>query len=161
METLRRDLHRVVGTVIIYRPDQSYLITKRSKTRKVFPGKWVVPGGGLEVDDYINDAPTHGLQWYGALEKALRRELREEVNVEVGKLEYLLDLVFIRPDKIPVLTLSFYAPYKSGEVKINDESEEFAWIRASDVSKFDFIEGVDEEIEMVEKIISEKLGFTL
>ena len=149
------ELHRIAATVIIYR-DGKFLITKRSMSRKVFPGKWVVPGGGLEVRDYINDVPTHGLQWYGALEKTLRREVREEVNVEIGKVTYLLDLVFIRPDKIPVLTLSFYAPFLSGEVKINDESEDFAWIKASDVGKYDFIEGIDEEIEMVDSILKTK-----
>ena len=154
MNMEEQHLHRVTGTVIIYRPDRTYLITKRSRSRKVFPGKWVVPGGGLEVQDYIHDKPTHGLQWYGALEKTLRREVKEEVNLEIGEVKYLLDLVFVRPDGIPVLTLSFYAPYKSGEVKINEESEDFAWIQADEVGSYDLIKGIDEEIVMADHLIN-------
>lgn len=142
----------MAGTVIIYR-DGKYLITKRSPTRKVMPNLWTVPGGGLEVEDYMGDKPTSFGQWYGALEKTLRREVKEEVNLEVGKIEYLLDLVFIRPDGIPVLTLSYYAPYKSGKVKLNDESTDYKWIKASEVGKYELIPGIDEEIKMVDKIL--------
>lgn len=119
------------------------------------PGKWTIPGGGLEVDDYINTPPsTEGAkQWYGALDKSLRREIKEEVNLEVGKPELLTDLTFIRPDGIPVLCLSYFAPYISGEVKLDDNATDFKWIRASEISQYDFIEGVDEEIRMVDKIL--------
>ncbi|MEK7081943.1 MAG: NUDIX hydrolase [Patescibacteria group bacterium] len=152
-----RDLHRVVATVIIYREDGTFLITKRSEKKKVYPGKWTVPGGGLEVDDYINTKPTHGDdQWYGALEKTMRREIKEEVNLNIGKLEYLLNLVFIRPDGIPVITLSFFAPFKNGKVKLDEESTDFRWIKAKDVKKYDLISGIDEEILMVDKILKNR-----
>lgn len=71
-----KELHRVVTTCIIYKPDFTYLITKRAIHKKAMPGKWTIPGGGLEVDDYINTpSSTDGAkQWYGALENSLRRE---------------------------------------------------------------------------------------
>lgn len=74
MMTVLRDkeLHRIAPTAIIYRPNRTYLITRRALTKKAFPGKWNVPGGGLSVDDYINEPPTHGLQWYNTVEKTLR-----------------------------------------------------------------------------------------
>ena len=153
MEPKYKDLYRVVGTVIIYRPDGKFLITKRSATRKVFPGKWTVPGGGLEENDYKDSKPTSFGQWYGVLDKALRREIKEEVNLEIGKMDYLLDLVFVRPDGIPVVTLSFYAPFISGEVVLNDESSNFAWIKASEAKKYDLIEGIDDEIAQVDKLL--------
>ena len=53
MEVQNVELHRVVATAIIYR-DGKYLIVKRSPNKKVFPGRWTVPGGGLEVTDYID-----------------------------------------------------------------------------------------------------------
>ena len=157
VEAKYRDLHRVTATVIVYKSDETYLITKRSGTRKVFPSNWTVPGGGLEIGDYINTKPSHiGYQWYGALEKTMRRELKEEANISVGKLEYLLDLVFIRSDGIPVITLSFFAPYKGGKVKLNDESTDFKWIKAKSSKNFDLIPGIDEEIIMVDKILKNR-----
>src|SRR3990167_11524811 len=123
-----RELHRIVSTAIIYKGNK-YLITKRSLDKKVWPGRWTVPGGGLEIDDYVNTKPTTKNNiWYFALAESLRREIKEEVGVEIGEIKYLLDLAFIRPDNIPVLTLSFYAPWKKGKVKLNSESIDFAWI---------------------------------
>lgn len=132
------------------------MITKRSLEKKAFPGKWTVPGGGLEVDDYLDTPPTAPNIWYFALEGSLRREIKEEVGVEIGKISYLLDLVLIRPDNVPVLTLSFYAPYKSGRVKLNDESIDFAWITAREAKKYDLIDGILQEIQMVDLILRGK-----
>ena len=74
----------------------------------------------------------------------------------MGEIKYLLDLAFIRPDNIPVITLSFYAPWKKGEVKLNDESIDYAWIRVNEVKKYDLIAGIDTEIKMVDAILGGK-----
>jgi 8-oxo-dGTP pyrophosphatase MutT (NUDIX family) len=154
MEIKDIDLHRVVSTAVIHK-DGRFLITRRSLEKKAFPGKWTVPGGGLELTDYIDTPPTvkGSNSWYRVLESNLRREVLEEVGLEMGKVDYLLDVVFVRPDNIPVLTLSFYAPWKSGEVKLNDENIDFAWIRIEEVKKYDLISGIGEEIVMVDKIL--------
>ena len=57
---------------------------------------WTVPGGGMEVDDYIKTPKTNSDCWYFALENTLKREVREEVGLEIKKANYLLDLAFIR-----------------------------------------------------------------
>lgn len=153
-----KNLHRIVVTAFVYKPDLTYLITKRSPHKKVMPGKWTVPGGGLEVDDYINTEPsTRGSkQWYGALENTLRREIREEVNLEIGKPEYLLDYTFIRPDGIPVLGITYFAPYISGEVRLDEDATEFAWIRAEEGDNYDFIEGIEGELAKVDEILNRR-----
>jgi 8-oxo-dGTP pyrophosphatase MutT (NUDIX family) len=154
MEIKDRELHRIAITAIIYNDQDQYLVTKRSPTKKAFPNKWTVPGGGLEVDDYINDVPTTSSgQWYGALERTLRREVKEEVNVEIEKPQYLMDLTFIRPDNIPVLVLSYYAKYISGEVKLDDDAVEYKWVTLVEAKELDLIDGMWEEIELVDKII--------
>src|SRR3989344_6883877 len=155
MEIQNKELHRIVTTILIYRSDFTYLITKRAAFMKFMPNKWHIPGGGLEVDDYINTpSSTAGAkQWYGALENSLRREIREEVNLEIGKPELLTDLTFIRPDGIPVLCLAYFAPYVSGEVKLDDDATEFAWITANQVGDYDFIEGIADEIKRIDKIL--------
>lgn len=153
MEIQNKELHRVALTAIIQK-DGKFLIAKRNLNKKAFPGQWGVPGGGLEVDDYINTPKSESSpQWYFALTNTLKREVKEEVNLEIKNIRYLLDLTFIRPDGIPAIVLSYYADWQSGEVKLNDENIEYKWISAEEAKNYDMIEGVAEEIEMVDRII--------
>ena len=158
MKIKDKELHRIVTTALIYKPNLTYLITKRAMHKKVMPGKWTIPGGGLTMDDYIDSTPsTQGAkQWYGALEISLRREIREEVNLGIGKLEFLTDLTFIRPDGIPVLCLSYFAPYVSGEVKLDNDATEFAWITVDKVGDYDLIDGIAEEIRQIDNILDKR-----
>ncbi len=151
MKIENQELHRVASTAIIYK-DNKYLILKRSLKKKAFPGMWTVPGGGLETDDYTNTPKTTKDHWYFAIEKSLRREIKEECNLEVGKFKYLLDIVFIRPDGVPAIVLSFYCPYKSGGIKLDEDSIDYAWVTYEEAKKYNLIDGILEEIEMVEKI---------
>jgi len=153
------ELHRIAITGIIWKKDDSgilrYLITKRASSKKAWPDKWTVPGGGLEVADYIDTEPTHkegdSPQWYAAIEKTLRREIREEVGLEISDVRYLLDLTFIRPDGIPVVVLSFFCKYESGEVILDEDSTEYAWITAGEIKDHDLIPGIGHEIEMADE----------
>jgi len=149
---LNKELHRIVSTCIIRRHGK-YLILRRALFEKAFPGRWTVPGGGLHPEDYLTAKKTTSDAWYFVLDKSLRREIKEETGLEVGELEYLLDLAFVRPDGIPVVTLSYFAPCKSGKVKLDDKHVEFAWVSAKEVYDYDLIEGIREEIEMVERIL--------
>lgn len=155
-----KELHRIASTCIIYKngPNGSgaskYLLLQRSFEKKAFPGKWTVPGGGLTVDDYINLPETTAAgQWYFALENSLRREIKEEAGIEVDKINYLLDLTFIRSDNIPVLVLSFYAPYKKGEIKLDKDSINHVWATCEEAKNHDLIEGILDEIKMVDEIL--------
>lgn len=92
-------------------------------------------------------------QWYNVVEWVLRKEIMEEVGLEIGKPQYLCDLVFVRPDGFPVVTLSYWAPYESGEVKLCKDLTEHAWVTAEEARKYDLIEGIADEIEEVAKLI--------
>jgi len=146
------EMHRITSTAIIYNDDNKFLILKRSPNKKAFPNQWTVPGGGLETDDYVN-IPKTGPQWYFAISNSLIREIKEECNLEVGKIKYLLDLAFVRPDDVPVVVLSFYCPYKSGEIKLDEDNVEYAWVTYEESKKYDLIDGILEELEMVDKIL--------
>lgn len=160
MEIQNKEMHRIDSTAIIYRKrgdDYEYMITRRSLTKKAWPGKWTVPGGGLDTDDYTGTTPTNaaGL-WYFAIENSLKREVKEEVNLDIDKIRYLLDMTFIRPDGVPAIVLSFYAQYVSGEVTLDGDSIEFAWATCAECKNYELIEGIYEEIEMVDKILKGK-----
>jgi len=152
MEIKDKELHRITSTAIIYK-DGKYLLLRRSLKKKAFPGQWTVPGGGLEVDDYINIPKTTKDHWYFGIEKSLRREVKEECNLEVGKMKYLLDIIFIRPDGVPAIILSFYCPYKSGKVKLDEDNTDYKWVTYEESKEYDMVEGLLEEIEMVDKIL--------
>ncbi len=148
-----KELHRITSTAIIHK-DGKYLLLRRSLEKKAFPGKWTVPGGGLETDDYVNTPKTTGDHWYFAIENSLRREIREECGLEVGKMKYLVDIAFIRPDGIPCIILSFYCPYHSGEVELDEDNIDFAWVTCQEAKDYDLVEGLLEEIEMVERVLN-------
>lgn len=111
-----------------------------------------MPGGGLETDDYASLPKTTKDHWYFAIEKSLRREIKEEVNLEVGKINYLLDMTHISKG-VPSIILSFYCKHKSGKVKLDEDSVDYKWISVKDLKKYDIIEGIPEEILMVDSII--------
>ena len=151
MEIKHRELHRITSTAIIHK-DGKYLIVRRSLDKKAFPGKWTVPGGGLEIDDYIDFPKTTSDHWYFAIEKSLRREVTQEVDIKVERLKYLLDIALILPNGVPSIILSYYCNYKSGEVKLNEENIDHKWVFYEEAKEYDLISGILEEIEMVDKI---------
>ncbi len=150
-----KELHRIASTCILHK-DGKFLLLQRSFEKKVFPGKWTVPGGGLSIDDYVNTPKTTSDHWYYAVEKSLRREIKEEAGIEVGKINYLCDMTFIRPDNIPVVILSFHAPYESGEVMLDKESVNHAWATYEEAKNYDLIEGLLDEIKMVGEELNKK-----
>lgn len=152
MENQNKELHRIATTAIIVK-EKKYLLVQRGFNKKNFPGKWTVPGGKLEEDDYVNSPKTTSAHWYFAIDTSLRREIKEEVGLEVGKLKYLLDMTFIHQDGMPGIILSFYADYKSGEVKLDEDNINYDWMTLEEAKNYDLVEGLLEEIEMVDKIL--------
>jgi 8-oxo-dGTP pyrophosphatase MutT (NUDIX family) len=158
MSVPTRELHRVIPTVMIYNQDRKYLIVQRGMDLKVHPGKWHCPGGGLSMDDYdhLPSSTPHATQWYGVIENGLRREVREEVGLEIGKPEFLLDLAFVRPDGVPCIVLSYFAPYASGEVVVSEEAVSHVWVSLAEAQGYDMIDGMLDEMAMIDAILKER-----
>lgn len=95
-------LHEVAITAIIHK-DNRYLVTRRAATKKRFPGMWTVPGGKLETNDYINLPKDAKDYWYNVLERVLRREVWEEVGIEIKNIEYVTSLATVHGDGNPSL----------------------------------------------------------
>ncbi len=105
------------------------------------------------MDTEATYANSESPQWYNAVERTLRREIKEEVNVEVTDVGYLLDLAFIRPDGIPAIVLSFHCKYESGEVQLDEDAVEFAWITREEIPAYELIQGIDHEITLVDDLL--------
>lgn len=147
--------HYVAATAIIIK-NGKYLIAKRAPHEKVFPNEWTVPGGKLEVEDYIKLPKSTKNQWYNISQILLEREVMEEVGLKIKNIRYVCDLVFIRPDKIPVVTLSFCANYASGKVKLCEDLTDYAWVTSKEAKKYALIEGIYEELVMTDKMLKGK-----
>lgn len=147
-----RKAHYVVVTAIVIK-DGKYLIAKRSLEEKAFPGLWTVPGGKIEVDDYKDLPKDTGSHWYNIFENALRREVMEETGIEIDNIRYLTSLAFFRPDGIPTIVVSLFADFADGEVVLNSELSDFAWVTLEEAREYEFIEGILEEIEMLDKYL--------
>lgn len=143
-------LHEVVITAIVVK-DGKYLITRRSLNKKRFPGKWTVPGGKLEISDYIDLPKETEHYWYNVLEKVLKREVKEEVGIDIKNVEYITSLATIHADGSPSLVISCIAEYDSGEIQLQeDETDKYAWVSLEEAKNYDLLDGIYDELVMAE-----------
>jgi len=149
--SMSEDLHEVVITAIIVK-DGKYLITRRALSKKRFPGKWTVPGGKLEVKDYISEPKDTEHYWYNVLEKTLRREVREETGLEIKNIDYVTSLARVHEDGAPSLVISAMADHDSGDIKLQEgESDRYAWVTLEEAKNYELIDGIYDELAMTDK----------
>lgn len=145
-------LHEVAVTAIIAR-DGKYLITRRSLTKKRFPGMWTVPGGKLEVADYLELPKDTEHYWYNVLERTLTREVREEVGIAIENIAYVTSLATVHADGNPSLVISCTADYAGGEIKLReDEADAYLWVSVEEAKRYRLIDGIYDELVMAEKL---------
>ena len=154
----RNLVHYIVVTGIILK-DGKYLIAKRAEWEKAFPGKWTVPGGKLEVLDYVLREKDTGSHWYNVFENLLKREVEEEVGLEIKNINYVTSMVYIRSDKIPCLIVSLYAETENENIRLCHALTDFAWVNLEEAKNYDLIDGIYEELEILDKKL--KTGSTL
>jgi phosphoglycolate phosphatase len=117
-----------VGTVgaLIHDGHGNVLMVRTHK----WSGKWGIPGGKIRRNETTEDA--------------LRREIREETGLEITDIRFVIvqDSIdspeFMRPEHF--LLLNYVARTTAGEtpdVTLNDEAEEFRWLRPEDAMALD------------------------
>lgn len=144
-------LFEVVITAIIHNQDK-YLITRRAPNKKRFPKMWTVPGGRLETDDFTSLPKDTEEYWYNVLEKTLRREVKEETNLDIKNIEYVTSLATVHKDGAPSLVISCLAEYENGEVVLQaEETDQFAWVSLDESKDYDLIDGIYDELVMAER----------
>ncbi|MFH1188767.1 MAG: NUDIX domain-containing protein [bacterium] len=143
-------LHEVAITgIIVY--DEKYLITRRSPNKKRFPGMWTVPGGKLETKDYIALPKDAEYYWYNVLERVLRREIKEEVGIDIDNIDYVTSLATVHVDGAPSLVISCMADYVGGNIILQeDELDSYAWVDLEESKKYPLLDGIYDELVMAE-----------
>lgn len=151
----KNQAHYVVVTGIIAK-DGKYLITKRAEWEKAFPGRWTVPGGKVKVLDYTLKKKDTAELWYNILEDALSREIQEEVGLEIKNIGYITSMVYIRIDEVPCLIISLYGELKEEkDVKLCSALTEYAWVDLEEAKKYDLIDGIYDELVILDKHLKE------
>jgi 8-oxo-dGTP pyrophosphatase MutT (NUDIX family) len=137
-------MFRVAVTAII-KKDDKVLITRRHKDKPRWPSGWTVPGGKVEVSDFMGKPTLINNQWYNVLENAVAREVLEETGLTIKNIKYLCSIAV--PDTI---IISYVADYVSGEVVLQEsEADAYVWITKEQIHDYPIIDGIDEEIKMV------------
>lgn len=112
-----KNVKTTVGCILI--KDNKVLLEKRSV--RVEKDKWALPGGHVEIGE--------------TAEEAIRREIKEETNLEIDNLKFLTYQDEFMPRlKIHSVVL-FFKGIPIGEVKLNDESSEFGWFTKEEALK--------------------------
>jgi len=100
--------------VFIFNPEGRLLLLQSHK----WPGKYVVPGGHVELGEH--------------LETAARREALEETGLEIHDLqllcwqEFIYDPAFWKPRHF--IFFDYACRTESTEVRLNDEAEAYVWV---------------------------------
>jgi len=80
-------------------------------------GKWVVPGGHIELGE--------------RMEEALRREVKEETNLDIRDIEFVCFQEFIYDERYwkpsHFIFFDFACRTDATDVRLNDEAQEYVW----------------------------------
>jgi mutator protein MutT len=117
-----------VGAALIYR-DGQYLITQR-KPEDSFGGFWELPGGKKE----------HGED----MEQCVRRELKEELDLDVTVLGFFRIVVYPYPHRLVKLNI-YWCSIAEGAVPKAIECQAFAWVHPPELLNYSFPEA-DQEL---------------
>ena len=115
-------LINVVAAII--KKNNKYLIVQRNKNKHLGL-KYEFPGGKVEENE--------------SFESALKREIQEELNIEINIYKKITEEVY-KDEKIDIILHYYLCSHKKGTIKLN-EHENLAWVEKKDFAQYDFAEG--------------------
>jgi len=129
-----------VGAVIEDDKGRILLVKHKQERGGYWQGKWICPGGELEVGEEIKEG--------------IKREVKEETNLEV---ELVTPLVpFDRIVKVDgktslhVIYIDYVARVVGGELKVGSDAGEALWVDKKNISKM--WQGLHEDTQSLLKI---------
>jgi nucleoside triphosphatase len=109
-----------VGALIFNREGKAFLMRSHK-----WRGKWVLPGGHIELGERMEDA--------------LRREVKEETNLDIRDIEFICFQEFIYDERFwqrrHFIFFDYACKTDLTDVQLNDEAEEYAWVTLDEALK--------------------------
>ena len=124
------DKFDVVAAIII--KDDKFFIAQRNRNKHMGLS-WEFPGGKVEKGE--------------TFEIALKREIKEELNIEINVKNKLGEENY-KDDKINVNLHYFICSHAKGEIILN-EHENSAWVTKNDFKNYNFAEGDSDIINLL------------
>ena len=115
----------------IIKNNNKFLITQRSKNKKEFPLYWELPGGKCKKNESIEDC--------------LKRELKEELNINV-EYEYVLYVKKKFMNKYDLYYCLCNTDCK--DLKYNEEIEDYELVNKEEILNYNLIPGDKEIIKL-------------
>jgi nucleoside triphosphatase len=134
-------LHRTIVVGLVWNRQGELLFCRMSPDRGVFPGQWGFPGGGIEPGE--------------TMESALRRELSEELGIDVEDIrpaffkDCLHGKTFADGTVQPVymIFLLFHCTALQNELRLNDEFVAYRWVGEEEAGQLDLNEETVDTLE--------------
>jgi 8-oxo-dGTP diphosphatase len=123
----------VIGVVKL--DDDSILLLKRNAQRTTSPNKWQAPSG------FMNEGES--------AEEAVLREVKEETSLD-GTIKKSGSAFEVVDEWARWIIVPFLISVKSDKVVIDtNEHSEFRWVKVDEVSGFECVKGIDEDLKSV------------
>ena len=133
LEQKTNNLPKIVVGGLIYQ-NKKILICQRKKEGD-HPLKWEFPGGKLK--DSENN------------KEALKRELKEELSIEINEMIFFDEYLYEYKKLSKILKLVFFQIYQfEGEIQ-NKVHQQLKWIDISNLGDYDFLEG---DLKIINKL---------
>lgn len=121
-EMPKHDLFEVSQYIAIINNQNRILLLQASDLTRI-SGKWSFPGGHIDYGESI--------------EESLKREVKEETNI---------DIEVLSPIKTDVInktyTIIFAAKYISGEVNLSKEHSNYRWVKIKEMKNLNLISDI-------------------
>ncbi|MEC9488509.1 MAG: NUDIX domain-containing protein [Halanaerobium sp.] len=126
-----------------------WLLIKRGRGEEHAPGTISLVGGKVEGTGLSQNI----------LEQNLRREIREEVGIEVAaEMEYVESKFFLTDRGEPVLDIVFQCFYEKGQIQPGDpaEIEDIFWLTPEEVNEWVLPEYVRSSLEKAARLLPDE-----
>lgn len=126
-----------VAVKAIIKKDGKYLIIRKSKDEDVTPNTIDIPGGRIEFGEEPEDA--------------LKREVKEEVGLDVTIIGPIKTWNFKTKDDFQLVGITFLCETEGGNVTLSDEHTEYHWKTHDELKEIGLPSWSLKEFELAEK----------
>lgn len=117
------DLDYIPVTAAVIEKDGMVLIAKRKRAYPGYP--WEFPGGKMEEGE--------------SLEECLKREIEEELGIEIAVGEHLCSVRHVLNCQSAIRIYAYRASYVRGDIRLKDH-DEVRWVTINELLQYDFPE---------------------